>query len=135
MKRITLLAVLFICLVSCSNDESSVKSEITLTDYYGKWVNVQNEATWNDEYVFNTDGTFTRVKTVNSITTNLSGTFEIFEREGRANFQLTYSAASNLLYSCSNGFGGDKELLYIYNGNLENAGKMCDYELRYKKAK
>jgi hypothetical protein len=139
MKRITLLAILFISLVSCSNndsnDDSIGKLKLEINDYYGKWVNVHNDATMNDEYVFSEDGTFTRTKTVNSITTNLSGTFEIFERDGRANFQLTYSAPSNLIYTCITGFGGKSELLYIFNGSLENSGRMCDYELTYKKAK
>ncbi|MCR4029442.1 MULTISPECIES: hypothetical protein [Flavobacterium] len=135
MKKIGLLIALFISLASCSNDDSTDKLKLATNDYYGKWVSIQNEASWNDEYVFSTDGTFTRKKTVNSITTNLSGTFEIFEREGRANFQLTYSAPSDLIFSCGSGFGGKSELLYILNGNLENSGRMCDYQLTYKKAK
>lgn len=135
MKKIGLLIVMFISLVSCSNDDSNDKLKSKAINNYGKWVSIQNDATWNDEYLFKEDGTFTRTKTINSATTNLSGTFEIFEREGRTNFQLTYSAPSNLIYSCSTGFGGKSELLYILDGNLENSASMCDYQLTYKKVK
>ncbi len=133
MKKIVLLIMFVFALVSCSNNDSN--DTVAVTDYYGKWINIHNnKEVWNDEYVFNKDNTFTRVKTVNGVTTNLSGTFEIFTRDDRPNFQLTYSKPSNLLYSCS-GIGGNSELLYIYNGYLENSGRMCDYELTYKKDK
>ncbi|MTH16650.1 hypothetical protein [Flavobacterium sp. LC2016-01] len=134
MKKIGLLITLLILLTSCSSDNSDDKEKLEVNDYYGKWINTQNEVSWNDEYVFSKDNTFTRTKTVNSVTTHLSGTFEIFEREGRANFQLTYSAPSNLIITCS-GSGGKSELLYILNGNLENSARMCDYQLTYKKSK
>ena len=136
MKKIGLLIVWFISLVSCSNNENSEENmRYTGTDYYGKWVNIEDGAEWSDQYVFNKDNTFTRVKKVNGVTTNLSGTFELFTRDDKPNFQLTYSAASNLIYSCSTGFGGKSELLYIYDGYLENSAEMCDYKLTYKKEK
>jgi len=136
MKKIGLLIVVFISLVSCSNDaDSDDNARYTGTDYYGKWINIQDKDGWSDQYLFNTDNTFTRVKTINGVTTNLSGTFEIFIRDDRPNFQLTYSGSSNLIYSCSSGFGGNSELLYIYDGYLENSARMCDYELTYKKDK
>lgn len=137
MKKIGFLILVCIWLVSCSNDDKSTKGgRYTGTDYYGKWMNIHNnKKIWSDQYVFNQDNTFTRVKTINGVTTNLSGTFEIFTRDGRPNFQLTYSIPSNLIYSCSGEAGGNSELLYIYNGYLENAARMCDYELTYKKDK
>jgi hypothetical protein len=136
MKKIGLLIVVFISLVSCSNNErSDDNTRYTGTDYYGKWTNLQDKVDWSDQYVFNKDNTFTRAKKVNGVTTNLSGTFEIFTRDDRPNFQLTYSGPSNLIYSCSTGFGGNSELLYIYDGYLENAAEMCDYKLTYKKDK
>lgn len=134
MKNIVLLFTFALMLLSCSNNDANGTLEVT--DYYGKWINIHNnKEVWSDQYVFNRDNTFTRIKTVNGVTTNLSGTFEIFTRDDRPNFQLTYSQPSNLIYSCSTGVGGNSELLYIYNGYLENAARMCDYELTYKKDK
>ncbi|OXA78885.1 hypothetical protein SAMN05444397_10884 [Flavobacterium aquidurense] len=136
MKKIGLLIIVFISLVSCSNDSNSEEdARYTGTDYYGKWTNIYTKEDFTDQYVFNKDNTFTRAKKVNGVTTNLSGTFEIFTRDERPNFQLTYSGPSNLIYSCYSGFGGNSELLYIYNGYLENSAEMCDYKLTYKKDK
>ncbi|SFD89025.1 hypothetical protein [Flavobacterium phragmitis] len=81
MKRITFLVILSISLISCSNDDSGSKAELDVNDYYGKWISTQYDSTWNDQYFFSKDGTFTRTKTINSLTTNLSGTFEIFEKK------------------------------------------------------
>lgn len=137
MKKIGLLILVLISLVSCSSDERfDENTRYTGTDYYGKWINIENNTQgWSDHYVFNRDNTFTRVKTVNGVTANLSGTFEVIIREEKPNFQLTYSEPSNLIYNCSNGFGGKSELLYIFDGYLENAARMCDYQLTYRKDK
>ncbi|PBJ15815.1 hypothetical protein [Flavobacterium sp. ACN6] len=137
MKKIGLLILVLISVAACSSDDrSDENTRYTGTDYYGKWVSIDDTAEgWSDHYVFNKNNTFTRVKTVNGVTANLSGTFELFTREDKPNFQLTYSEPSNLIYSCSSGFGGKSELLYILDGHLENSAKMCDYQLTYKKEK
>jgi len=142
MKKIGLLIVLLISLISCSNDDSKdVEAKITINDYYGKWTTF-DEATfknnpniWYEYYIFNTDQTFTRSRVDKGVTTTLTGTFEFSTRDNRSDIILTYSAYTNMIYNCSTGFGGTSELLYIHNGKLNNSASMCDYSPIYQKVK
>ena len=95
MKKNGLLIVLFISLISCSNDDSDNKADAVVTDYYGKWV--QYNETKSDHpssnqysYVFNKDNTFSKTKIYESINVTLTGTFEIIIQDNHTRFVLTY---------------------------------------------
>ncbi|TDX10402.1 hypothetical protein [Flavobacterium sp. S87F.05.LMB.W.Kidney.N] len=141
MKKIGLLIVMFVSLISCSNDDSSDNAKLAVTDYHGKWINIHevkdinSPYLWTEYYVFNANNTFVKSRTTIDGTTTATGTFEVFTADNRPNFKLTYSAATNLIYNCTSGVGGTSELLYIYNGYLENSARMCDAASTYEKEK
>ncbi|MBZ4035211.1 hypothetical protein K6T82_10560 [Flavobacterium sp. 17A] len=140
MKKIGLLIVLMISLVSCSND-SEDSLQTANSDYYGKWVNthevkdVNSAFLWTENYVFNKDNTFTKTRTTKDGTITASGTFQVVILDNNPSLDLTYRSSTNLVYSCSTGVGGTKELLYLFEGKLRSGASMCDAGGTYEKAK
>lgn len=139
-KRIILVAFLTI-FSSCSEDAAEA---IVTTDYYGKWKLValtgrlQNSETtgaamaWQEFYLFNTNGTFTKSREENSIKTTLSGTYTTTTQFDGIFFELTYPNDSEIIGSC---YGNQKEVLFLNaNNSLSSTWSYCDGPgLKYKK--
>ncbi len=105
MKKIGLLIVMLVSLISCSNDDSNNKEDAVVTNYYGKWVQYTEAKYANHpsskqySYIFNTDNTFSKTRVYENINVTLTGTFEIITQENITRFILTCksSAKSGLI--------------------------------------
>jgi len=136
MKKIGLLLILLISLVSCSNDNSE-SNAVTNSGYYGKWVRVANPAansigSLEPYYVFNEDKTF--VKTIPNNNVSFSGTFEIIKNDTGTHFLLTYPSKNDWISTC---ISGTLEEAFTLNdsGNLVDQAGMCDRYGIFTKAK
>jgi hypothetical protein len=141
MKKQIILVAFLAIFSSCSKDEAEA---IVTTDFYGKWTLVamtgsfQNSGTtgaameWQEYYLFNTNGTFTKSRERNGITTTLSGTYTTTNQSDGIFFELTYPNDSEIIGSC---YGNQKEGLYLTDNNsLSSTWSYCDGPgLKYKK--
>ena len=140
MKHFNILIAFFSVFNSCSKDIA----ETTSTGYYGKWNLVKmsgsianSESTgaameWQEFYLFNTSGIFTKSRERNGITTTISGTYTATNHPDGIYLELTYPYNSEIIGSC---YGNQKEILYFTdNDNLSSTWKSCDGPgLEYKK--
>ena len=126
MKKIGLLIVLFISLVSCSNDDNDNKPT---EDYHGKWkltsmsrnknpaANSIDVMEWEENYVFSSNGKFSKTRIKDKKTSSASGTYSVAKTSEQTQFKLIYSTQSDIIGTCS---GDLIENLYI----IHAAGKM-----------
>ncbi|WP_125720606.1 hypothetical protein [Flavobacterium ustbae] len=140
MKKIGLLIVMFVSLVSCSNDDSDTNADAVVTDYYGKWVQHNEPKNANDassnqySYVFNKDNTFSKMRVYENINVTLTGTFEITTKENVTRFVLTYkekkenSFISNCSGSLIESFTLDKSRYLV------DDARACDAAFVFEKA-
>jgi hypothetical protein len=140
MKHFTILVAFFSIFNSCSKDAIATDS----LGYYGKWTLVKmsgsmanSETTgtameWQEFYLFNTNGTFTKSRERNAIKTTISGTYVATTHSDGMYLELTYPNDSEIIGSC---YGNQKEILYFTdNNNLSSTWKSCDGPgLEYKK--
>ncbi|MFV5703136.1 hypothetical protein ACM55F_14805 [Flavobacterium sp. XS2P12] len=140
MKYLTILVAFFSIFNSCSKDTVATDS----ADYQGKWTlikmsgsMVDSETTgsameWQEFYLFNSNGTFTKSRERNGIKTTISGTYTTTNHIEGFYFELTYPNDSEIIGSC---YGNQKEELYITENNtLSSTWKNCDGPgLEYKK--
>lgn len=131
MKKIGLLIVLFISLVSCSdNDDKPSES------YVGRWTltrmgsnnpaaNSIDVLEWEESYIFNSNNTFSKTRKRDGKTTTISGTYSVVKTTDQIQFELSYTAESDIIASC---ISNVKENLYIVNsiGNLYGTWTICD---------
>lgn len=135
MKYFSLLFLLVGLLTSCSKDEDdTLKPEMSL---YGKWTLVKitgsmpsyelTESSLDryESYNFNEDGTFTKIRVKDNVSTNASGTFLAKVNDGVTYLELTYTSESDLIGSC---YGNLKEELYLSDDKitLSSTWKHCD---------
>jgi hypothetical protein len=139
MKHFAVFIAFLSFLNSCSKDATTVDS----TGYYGKWTLVKMSGTlsnsestgtameWQEYYLLNTNGTFTKSRERNAIKTTISGTYITTDQPDGIYLVLTYPSDSEIIGNC---YGNLKEELYIENHTLSNTWKNCDGPgLEYKK--
>lgn len=140
MKCLTILVAFLSIFNSCSKDTVAIDGE----DYHGKWTltkmsgsMVDSETTgpameWQEFYLLNANGTFTKSRKRNAINTTISGTYTTSNHPDGIYFELTYPNDSEIIGSC---YGNLKEELYISEDNiLSSTWKNCDGPgLEYKK--
>lgn len=140
MKKLIVLITFLTIFNSCSKDNVATDN----TGYYGKWTlikmsgsMVDSETTgsameWQEFYLFNSNGTFTKSRERNGIKTTISGTYTTTNHIEGFYFELTYPNDSEIIGSC---YGNLKEELYVTENNtLLNTWKNCDGPgLEYKK--
>lgn len=137
MKKIVLLLVFALTVVSCSNNDAD--DVAVVSDYYGKWNQFAEAPYANDpsstqfSYQFNKDNTFTKTRNYDNKVTTLSGTFEIKTNENSTVFVLTYKEENFLISSCTGGL--TESFTLDKNGHLNDNAGMCDRYGKYKKAK
>lgn len=87
---------------------------------------------WQENYTFNSDGSFTKSRTMNGVKMELSGNYIFTKTENESFLELTYKTDSDIIRSC---YGNNKEELYILpNSILSSTWKNCDGPgLEYKK--
>ena len=141
MKNLIILVAFFSLLSSCSKGDAV---PIDSTGYYGKWTlvsmsgSIPNSETtgaameWQEFYLFNTNGTFTKSRERNSVKTSISGTYTTTTQSDGTSFELTYPNDSEIIGSC---YGNPKEVLFLNaNNSLSSTWSYCDGPvLKYKK--
>lgn len=141
MKNLVILVAFLSVFSSCSKDDAVTMDS---TGYYGKWTlvamsgSIPNSETtgaameWQEFYIFNTNGTFTKSRERNSVKTSISGTYTTTNQSDGIYFELTYPNDSELIGNC---YGNLKEVLYLTaNNSLSSTWKNCDGPgLEYKK--
>lgn len=131
MKKLSVIFILVLSLVSCARDKTA-KSNTPDPNYYGNWKLIKmegsmpNSATtgsameWQESYVFDTNGTFT--KTRDTITAK--GNFVVITTATETSLALTYSSSSTIIGNCT---GDLKESLTVNSdGLLESQWRACD---------
>lgn len=140
MKKSIVFCALLVLFCSCSNDNSNA---IT-TNYQGKWElykmsgNIANSETtgtameWQEYYIFNSDGSFTKSRTQNGVKKELSGSYIFSKVQEESFLELTYTTNNDIIGSC---YGNNKEQLNILpNSILLSTWRYCDGPgLEYKK--
>ena len=140
MKNLIVLIAFLTIFNSCSKDTVPTDS----TGYYGKWTLIKmsgsmanSETTgaameWQEFYLFNSNGIFTKSRDRNGIKTTISGTYTTENHSDGVYFELVYPNDSELIGSC---YGNLKEELYLTaNNTLSSTWKNCDGPgLEYKK--
>ncbi|TDE42022.1 hypothetical protein E0I26_15000 [Flavobacterium rhamnosiphilum] len=141
MKNLVILVAFLSVFSSCSKDDAVTMDS---TGYYGKWTlvsmsgSIPNSETtgaameWQEFYLFNTNGTFTKSRERNLVKTSISGTYTTTTQSDGIYFELTYPNDSELIGNC---YGNLKEVLYLtVNNSLSSTWKSCDGPgLEYKK--
>jgi len=131
MKKIGLLIVMLVSLISCSdNDDKPTES------YVGKWtltrMGSNNPAAnsidileWEESYTFNSNNTFSKTRKKDDKTTTISGTYSVVKTNDQIQFELSYTSENDIIASCVSKV---KENLYILNsnGNLYGTWSVCN---------
>jgi hypothetical protein len=140
MKYLIILFAFLTIFSSCSKDTGAIDN----TGYYGKWNLVKMSGSmanyettgaameWQEFYLFNSNGTFTKSRDRNGIKTTISGTYTTADHSDGIYFELIYPKDSELIGSC---YGNLKEELYLTASiTLSSTWKNCDGPgLEYKK--
>lgn len=143
MKNLAIIVVFLTIFSSCTKD---TEEDTTTADYHGKWtlvkmsgsmINSETTGTameWQEYYLFNNDGTFTKSRTRNTIKTTVSGTYITQNNSDVMYLELTYPQDSDIIGSC---YGNLKEELYFKTNNTLSSGwSACDGPgLDYQKVK
>lgn len=140
MKKIGLLIVLFISLISCSSEDLDDKADAVVTDYYGKWVQYAEPKYANDpssnqySYIFNKDNTFSKTRVYENINVTLNGTFEIITKDNLTRFVLTYKEKKENSFISSCGGGLIESFTLDKSSKLLDDARACDVDFVFKKA-
>lgn len=143
MKKIGILFILLLTLISCSNDEMIAVGDV---DYFGKWeltkmssaftpaISFSDGLEWEESYDFNEDGTFTKTRLRDNKSITVSGVYAVTKTENEVQFELNYEKDNDIIGSCSSNL---KEILYINTSKkLFSTWQNCDGpELVYEKIK
>lgn len=143
MKKIGILLILIITLVSCSSDEAVATGDV---DYFGNWeltkmssaftpaISFSNALEWKESYDFNENGTFTKTRLRDNKSITVSGTYVVTKTPNEIQFELTYEKDNDIIGSCS---AEPKEILFINSSKkLFSTWQNCDGpELEYEKTK
>jgi hypothetical protein len=133
MKPLAIIVVFLSIFSSCANDAAETT---TTADYHGKWTLVKmsgsmiNSVTtgtamdWQEFYLFNNDGTFTKSRIRNTVKTTVSGSYTTQNNSDELYLELTYSKDTEIIGSC---YGNLKEELYFSaSNNLSSTWRNCD---------
>ncbi len=144
MRNYIILAMLAVGLVSCSKESPlSEKSKEMAAANQQKWVLVKttnsfgmgsttgNDMPWQEQYIFNADGTFSKTRILSSASKTANGSYTLVKESDQEFLELTYLMGSELRASCY-----EKErLLKSAEGLLEGTWGHCDGPtLEYAKA-
>ncbi|MBA4146290.1 MAG: hypothetical protein DI538_26435 [Azospira oryzae] len=130
--------VLACAVLACSDDAPEEKTDIDIdfAVFPQKWVLVQMtgnvphstttgvEMNWQENYRFNKDLTFLKVRTRDGITTQASGSYTKVAIGGENHLVLTYSVASDLIGNCNSTLTED---LWLKSpGKMSSTWLVCD---------
>lgn len=135
MRHLTFIITFLAMFFSCTKDTEETTAATT-TDYLEKWTLVKmsgsmpsSETTgtameWQEYYLFNNDGTFTRSRIRNKIEIKATGTYTTINNQYGKYLELTYPNDNELIGNC---LGNLKEELYFKaNNTLSSGWSACD---------
>lgn len=131
MKNLIFISLLICSLFSCSEDD-----KFNFEQYPQKWQLVKmtgqipnSEVTganmeWQESYMLNSDGTFTKYRERSGILTEASGTFAFKDLSGGKYLELTYESDNDIIGSC---YSEPSESLWLKSKNkLMGTWSYCD---------
>ena len=139
MKKITLLFLFLATLLSCSSNDISTSKDYQekwqLTQMTGRMANSETTGSnmeWQEFYLLNANGTFTKSREKNKVVTQISGTYRLVNSSNGNILQFTYSSESEIIGSCSSLL---KEEMYFQSENIFFSNwQQCDGPgLKYEK--
>ncbi|WP_268846712.1 hypothetical protein [Flavobacterium aestivum] len=131
MRYLTFIIAFITVFSSCSKDtEETADNHLekwTLVKMYGSMfdsVTTEVAMEWQEYYLFNKDGTFTKSRIRNNIETKAIGTYTTIDYQYGKYLELTYLKDSEIIGSC---FGNLKEVLHFKTNNiLSSEWSACD---------
>jgi hypothetical protein len=134
MKHLIITVTLFFFFSSCSKDND--ENTNTANSYLGKWTLVKMSGTmtpfeatgaemeYQEFYIFNKNGTFSKSRNRNSVQTTATGRYAVKIIQDGTYLQLTYSNNSEIIGTCS---VNKEETLYFSDKNtLSSTWQNCD---------
>jgi hypothetical protein len=135
MRYLTIIVAFLTIFSSCTKDTEETTAATT-AGHLEKWELVKmsgsipnSETTgtameWQEYYLFNNDGTFTKFRIRNKIETKATGTYTtIYDQYGKY-LELTYPNDNELIGNC---LGDLKEILFLKaNNTLSSSWSACD---------
>jgi hypothetical protein len=139
MKKIIVLLFFVTALFSCSSDDES-----PFKDYKGKWILTQmtvmtansqttgSEMQWQEFYVLDANGTFTKSREKDGFVIEITGTYSQINSLTGTVLLFTYSINSDIIGSCSSEL--KEELNFLSENVLLSTWQQCDGPgLKYEK--
>jgi hypothetical protein len=139
MKKIIVLFFFVTALFSCSSDDES-----PFKDYKGKWILTQmtgmtansqttgSEMQWQEFYVLDANGTFTKSREKDGFVIEITGTYSQINSSTGTVLLFTYSINSDIIGSCSSEL--KEELNFLSENVLLSTWQQCDGPgLKYEK--
>jgi hypothetical protein len=139
MKKIIVLLFFVTALFSCSSDDES-----PFKDYKGKWILTQmtgmtansqttgSEMQWQEFYVLDANGTFTKSREKDGFVIEITGTYSQINSSTGTVLLFTYSINSDIIGSCSSEL--KEELNFLSENVLLSTWQQCDGPgLKYEK--
>ncbi|WP_276497799.1 hypothetical protein [Pontibacter litorisediminis] len=150
MKRFFIIPLLGLALLSCNKTEAPVlaqkdESQHILKDMTEsqKWQLVRmtgqipnaeltgDKMAWQEYYLLNPDGSFTKVRQQGGVSTSASGTYTYHSSSDEKYLELSYAAPSAIIGTCTS---DSKERLTLIKDRLQSSWQACDGPgLEYKK--
>ena len=129
MKKLLLLLVGVWILSSCTRefDLDKFPQKWQLTSMFGQTPNSTTSGSdmeWQESYLLNSDGTFTKSRIRNGVLTEASGTFVFKDLTDGKYLELSYESNSDIIGSCTS---GQKETLWVRSEiKMSGTWSYCD---------
>ncbi len=139
MKKIVLFLIVGI-LYACNSDDASTPNE----ELAGSWKLVEMstslpnttttgaEMEWQENYILNSDGSFTKTRDANGAIAEVSGTYTLNDSLSNTILELNYSMQSDIVGSC---FSNSREKMILQSISVfSSTWNYCDGPgLKYEK--
>ena len=129
MKNLLLFLIGLWTISSCSKDFDPDKfpQQWQLTSMSGQIPNSTTSGSdmeWQESYLLNPGGTFSKSRTRNGVLTEASGTFEFKDQTDGKYLELSYKSTSDIIGSCTSGL---KETLWVRSDiKMSGTWSYCD---------
>lgn len=137
---------LFFLFWSCSDQSSSDRTEVSgwnviqpieMNQNPVRWILTQmtgniehmppltgDNLPWQEYYLFSSDGTFMKARTIDESTLKANGKYEVLNSDNQNIVELTYSQSSVIIGNCTGGV--IETLVFQSNGSFQSAWQACD---------
>ena len=137
MKNSLILLLLSMMFFSCSVEdyrEDDINLQYTVQKWElvrmtGSFVNSEttgDDMEWQEYYIFSPDGTFLKSRTIDGLTVEAWGAFEVveYDNDDLDYLELVYTSGQELIGSCN----GDRTEILVYRSEktISNTWQACD---------